>query len=327
VVKKKAALEFAAAICCQEDGCGNCLSCQKAQGGIHPDITMIKPAGSLITVDQIRELSRSLNLHPHESRARVFIISDAEALGAEGANAFLKSLEEPPPFVFFLLVAERLDRVLPTIASRCQVVRFHRVPPEDIKSFLLDKYNISDTLAQAYARISGGSLSLAEALCTDSELGERRQRYLRIASELCRGTWEGGAAEMAAEIEAAVNAAGEAAGARQEVALEGFEPGGQKRVQQDVHRHVASARRHELAIALDVLESWFRDMMVMAAGAGKAVLNKDYELELEDQALPSRLDNYRQALLVIETTRGKLGYNIDLGLALQAMFYQLTEVL
>ena len=68
-------------------------------------------------------------------------------------------------------------------------------------------------------------------------------------------------------------------------------------------------------------------MMAMASGAGEAILNRDYELELENQALESKLDNYRQALEVIEASRSKLSYNVELELALQAMFYKLQEVL
>lgn len=322
-----AARAFAAALCCADGGCGVCDTCRKAARGIHSDITVVEPAGSLITVDQVREMNRSLNLHPGESRARVFIIAGAEALGAEGANAFLKSLEEPPPFVFFLLLADQPHRVLPTIVSRCQVVRFRQVPAADIEARLAGRHGLSPVLAQAYARVSGGSLVLAEALAADPALASRRQRYLEIAAALSRGSWEGGAGQLAAELEASAQEAGELAAGAEEEPPEGFAGTAARKREQDAHRRSTAAQKREMQLALTVMSSWFHDMMVTAAGAGEAVLNKDYELELEDQALPSRLDGYRRALAVLENARAKLGYNIDLGLTLTAMFYQLSEVL
>lgn len=326
--KMATALRLAAALCCKDDGCGACASCEKALKGTHPDIAVVAPAGAFVTVEQVREINRSLNLRPHESRARVFIIAPAEAMNAESANAFLKSLEEPPSFVFFILLAERLDRVLPTLVSRCQPVRFGPVPDADIEARLIAEYGLSPVMAQALARVSGGNLALAAALAGDPELAARRQRYLNIAIDLCRGAWEGGSRQLAAEIDAVAAEIGEQAEAAAEAPPEGFDTGtGKKRREQDAHRRGSAVRRQELFFALGVMESWLRDMMVTAAGAGEAVLNRDYELELADRALPSRLDSYREALVAIEATRQKLGYNVDSGLALQAMFDRLQEVL
>ena len=324
--RMQAALGFAAALCCDQGGCGSCVSCEKAARGTHPDVEVISPVGAFITVDQIREVNRSLNLHPHESRARVYIIADAESFNAESANAFLKSLEEPPAFVYFILLAGRAQRVLPTIVSRCQEVRFAPLAAGEIEDYLRDNYQLSTTMAQAYARASRGNLDLARALGQDRRLAARRERYLGIGENIGRGAWEGGAVQMAAEIMSAAQEVGESAGPL-EAAPAGFITATKKRQEQDAHRRASAAQRRELALALDILQSWFRDMLAMASGAGETIMNKDYELEIEQQALPSRAASYRQAVEVIEATRSKLGYNIDLELALQAMFDHLQEVL
>lgn len=323
--KMAAALKFAAALCCGKDGCGECESCRKAAAGVHPDIVTVSPAGSLITIDQIREINGSLSFRPHESEARVFIIDGAESLGSEGANAFLKSLEEPPAFVFFLLLAAAADKVLPTIASRCQVVRFGTVPAADVEKFLVESYGVSPTMAQAYARASGGNLTLAGLLCKDGALAQRRQQYLKMAQDIARGDWGEGSPALAGRILDAASEAGEMAAAP--AAPDAFTDPDSKRAKQDAHRRETAARKREVALALGFMQSWFRDLMAVAAGAGESVINRDYELELEDQALPSRLDGYRRAQEAIEATRGKLSYNIDLELALQAMFNELQEVI
>ena len=326
--KFAAALRLAAALCCEQGGCGECPSCLKAARGVHPDIEVIQPVGAFITVEQVREINRNLNLRPHESRARVFILRGASSFNSESANAFLKSLEEPPTFVYFLLLAGRVDGTLATIVSRCQPVRFAPVPAPAIEAFLLEHYQVSPVVAQAYARVCRGDLELAKALCIDPDLPRRRQSYLQIGENLSRGGWEGGAGQMAAEVLAAAAEAGDAAGQTEdEAAPEGFLAAPKKRREQDAHRRAGQAQRRELNLALDFLESWFRDMMAVAAGAGDTILNRDYELELENQALPSRLDNYRRALEVIEAARSKLSYNVELELVLQAMFHKLQEVL
>lgn len=325
VGKKVAAMAFAAALCCREGGCGVCPSCRKASRGTNPDISLVAPVGSVITIDQVREINRSLNLHPSESEARVFVITAADAFNSESANAFLKTLEEPPDFVHFLLLAGRTDQVLPTIVSRCQEVRFKTIAPAAIEDRLLANFDVSDTMAQTYARVSGGNLVLAEAYCQDAGLIEKRKRYIEIAVGLQRGETEPHQS-AAMLLEAADAAAGGAVGEGAQPP-EGFDNTSKQQIQRDAHRRETAVRKRELDDALGIIQLWFRDMMVMAAGAGEVVMNRDYELELEQEALASRMDIYRQAAETVGATRANLSYNIDLELALQAMFHQLREVL
>ncbi len=323
--RMEAALAFAAALACERHGCGECASCRKAGRGTHPDISVVAPVGAFITVDQVREINSSVYLRPSESRSRVFIIADAGAFNSESANAFLKTLEEPPEYAYFLLLAAGRDRVLPTILSRCQTVRFGPVPPADIERVLREEEGMSETMAQTFARISGGDLALARRLCGDEDLVGRRRTYIDMGRRLARG--EGEARAMVDDLMEAAAAAGETAGAEGEAPPEGFEGKGGRQLKQDAHRRARAARTAEVETALDTLSAWFRDMLVVASGAPEAVINRDYELELEREAHESRADAYRQAVGAVNATRAKLGYNIDLELALMAMFHRLQEVL
>lgn len=323
--KIEAARRFAAALVCGSSGCGRCADCEKALRGTHPDIVTVEPVGAYITVDQVREVNRSINLHPGEGRARVYIVSPAEAFNAESANAFLKTLEEPPAFVYFLLIASSVDRVLPTIVSRCQLIRFRPIDPERIEEHLLSGRDISRTMAQAFARVSRGNLALAEKFAMDESMSNRRQSYIEAGKRLTGGEQGATPARLAAEVLATIESSLEDVVV--ETPPEGFFSGTRRQQEQNAHRRESAARRAEALLAIDMLGTWFRDLMVIASAAGEAVLNRDYELELEDLALPSRTANYRRAAVVVEATRAKLGYNIDLELALQAMFYELQEVL
>ena len=128
VGKADAALEFAAALCCPDGGCGECDTCRRVREGIHPDVEVVAPEGSLILVDQIREINRDIALRPFEAKARVYVLLQAESMNKEAANAFLKTLEEPPPHAYLILVTDTPDELLPTIVSRCQRVPFSRTP-------------------------------------------------------------------------------------------------------------------------------------------------------------------------------------------------------
>ncbi len=126
--RELAAVELAAALVCPEDRgpwC-DCRSCRRVRAGTHPDVVAVLPqgAGRQIKIDQVREIVEAAPGRPYESRLRVWILAGVEAggLGREAANAFLKTLEEPPEHVRFLLLAANPTGVLPTIRSRCQTL-------------------------------------------------------------------------------------------------------------------------------------------------------------------------------------------------------------
>ena len=96
--------------------------------GLHPDVEVVAPEGNFIRKEEITEINLHAVYRPYEARAKVYVFLEADSFNAEAANAFLKTLEEPPDHVHFILVTDRPERVLPTIASRCQPVAFTSVP-------------------------------------------------------------------------------------------------------------------------------------------------------------------------------------------------------
>ncbi len=129
VGKAACARALAAALNCETRpglGCASCTACEKIEAGIHPDVIALAPegAGNFIQADTIRGLIERLGYPPHEGAARVVILEDAERLHLSAANAFLKTLEEPPARTHFILVTAAPDQLPITIRSRCQRVRF-----------------------------------------------------------------------------------------------------------------------------------------------------------------------------------------------------------
>ncbi|HQP30833.1 MAG TPA: AAA family ATPase [Deltaproteobacteria bacterium] len=132
VGKTTVAVEFFKAVNCLNspgDACGECRSCVKAQGSTHPDLLRLGSLGGLIKVEEVRGVLETLSLKPFEAHHRIVLVEPAEQLGEAGANALLKTLEEPTPSTLFILISHKPRLLLPTIRSRCQEILFRPIAP------------------------------------------------------------------------------------------------------------------------------------------------------------------------------------------------------
>ncbi len=169
VGKAQAALLLAMALNCDAPAssaagavpCGVCRTCRRLQAGQHPDLLTIAPEGPLIRVAQVRQLCASLALKPYAARTRVVIITDARAMNPEAANALLKVLEEPPDRTLLILLATQMTDLLPTIASRCQQLRFGPLSRRCLQTLLTERHGVAPEAAGIAAAMSGGSLTRA----------------------------------------------------------------------------------------------------------------------------------------------------------------------
>jgi DNA polymerase-3 subunit delta' len=179
VGKKRFALELARMLLCEDpaapvrgDACDRCPGCVQIEARTHPDFQLVGLPEDRheFPIALIQEVIRNLALRPARGRQRVAIIDDADQLNEESANAFLKTLEEPPPSSLLILIGTSPDRQLPTIRSRCQLIRFAPLPEEVVSERLVGEGVVENLeAARALARFSGGSLSEARALA-DPEL-------------------------------------------------------------------------------------------------------------------------------------------------------------
>lgn len=193
--KRTAAIRFAMACNCRGvrtavtgsvlRSCGQCGSCVKILAGCHPDVIQVVPEGDIIKISQIRELTQRLTFRPHEAAARVVVISDAQTMNVEAANALLKALEEPPPETFFFLTAAQRADLLPTVVSRCQHIRFNPVAAEKIADYLIHHHGCAPDAARTAAIIAAGSVARALSLALRPEaLGRMDQRRRWLADKL-----------------------------------------------------------------------------------------------------------------------------------------------
>ncbi len=153
--------------------CGSCRSCRKIESGSHPDVIQVSPESKIIRIAQIRSLCDTLAMKPFEAITRVILLTDAHALNLEAGNALLKLLEEPPNHTVFVLTAPQNSDLLPTIVSRCQLVRFRPVSNGTIVKMLAESRKIPLGEAEIIARMAAGSYSKAIRLHRKGWLGHR----------------------------------------------------------------------------------------------------------------------------------------------------------
>jgi DNA polymerase-3 subunit delta' len=170
VGKRTAALALAQLLNCAErldqdafcDACGACRACTRIARGVHPDVLLVEPGETgAIKVDQARDAIERSAYRPFEGKRRVVIVDDADAMVEEAQNAMLKTLEEPPGASAFVLVSSRPDLLLPTVRSRCQLLRFGRLAPADVAALLQHAHDYDSTDAHAAAAAAEGSVSRA----------------------------------------------------------------------------------------------------------------------------------------------------------------------
>lgn len=190
VGKATLARTFAQALNCtaadsDERPCGHCRSCTLIAAGRHPDVRNVvgEPGGRgkvTLKIDQIRQLQSELNLTAAEARVKVAIIEDFETANQSAANAFLKTLEEPPGNVVLVLTAATAETLLPTITSRCRAIALRPLPSDLIERSLVDRWSVGPALAHLLARLADGRIGLAVDLTEDKALIEERIAQLEL---------------------------------------------------------------------------------------------------------------------------------------------------
>lgn len=198
-------------MCRQPEGhksCGHCHSCQLMQAGTHPDYYALTPekGKSSLGIDAVREVSEKLYEHARLGGAKVVWIGDAAMLTDAAANALLKTLEEPPSYVLFILATTEVHKLPATILSRCQRFDFRRIPPEDIAARLeyvagQEGMELAHDAALLIARIADGALRDALSLL-DQCAGRSKQITVEIVSEAAGLAGRGHLYELSAALRA-----------------------------------------------------------------------------------------------------------------------------
>jgi len=175
VGKRTVAMAFLSYLVCRdrspEDSCGRCPSCRQVDEGIFPDIQVLVPDGPFLKIEQVREAMPRLFFPPLVGPVKGLVLDDAHLMKLEAANAALKTLEEPPPGVVFILVTSAPDLLPRTVVSRCFPVAFGRLSTEEVRSLLAAR-GIDEPMAEVAAAMARGRPGLAMRLARTDGLSE-----------------------------------------------------------------------------------------------------------------------------------------------------------
>ncbi len=278
------------------DCCDRCLSCRKIDEGFHPDVTVLRPESKtrIIKVEQVRELSRLMYLKPTQARCKVGIIVEADRLKEEAANAFLKTLEEPPSSSLLILLTTDPARVMETILSRCLRLAF---PGED---GMARNQALLDWLGEF------GQTAV-------SQQGSLLSRYGLLSLLLKR------LAQTREEVEARLTA--ESPLER----VEDAEPALREKWEDELQAAIEAEYRRQRAALLTGLHWWLRDVWLLALGAGQVALAFP-QLQSSAEAVARRLPaaTAMENLRVLERTQSLLASNVQEALALEVGLLKLS---
>lgn len=185
VGRRTLALRLAQAINCTNPPapgtpCGTCRACAQIERAQHPDLSILTPeeGSSTIKVEQVRALQHTLSLSPYEARYRVALLPDFERATASAQNALLKTLEEAPEKVILLLTAESAENLLPTIVSRCEVLRLRPAGVERLAAALAERWEVPPDEARQLAHLAGGRPGYALRLHEEPGLVTQHEDWL-----------------------------------------------------------------------------------------------------------------------------------------------------
>jgi DNA polymerase III subunit delta' len=302
----------------------------RVASGAHPDLTWVAPSSSagILVGDVDEPVVSAAARTPFEAQRRVFVIERADELNDQAANRMLKTLEEPPPFAHLLLLTNRPGNVLPTIASRCQHVRFDAPSAEAIAE-RLQRHGIDPETARACGRLALGDAerALRLALADGPALRAGAEALARgvLSDRLASRPWTG----LLEQARAHGDAAATDVRARVEADLDLLPAKERKRAQREGDEQAKRAHRrahtHALDQAMGLVGLWLRDVACVADGAEDLVHNTDRLAALREDAGRTDAHGARAGVELVDDARSSMEVNPTEELLLEGLAYRLAD--
>ncbi len=289
--KRMLANLFATTLLCESgnsEPCGKCHSCRQAESGNHPDIIRVtheKP--NSISVDDIRtQVNNTVDIKPYQGPYKVYIIPQADMMTPQAQNAILKTIEEPPAYAVFLLLTENAETLLPTINSRCVMLKLRNIKDTLIKKYLMENLEIPDYKADMCTAFAQGNMGRAIMLANSDHFNEIREEAVQLLKHI---------SEMElSEIVAAV-----------------------KNI---------SVYKLEITDYLDIIMIWYRDVLLYKATKEiDKVVFKDQLQSIKEQARKSSYEGIELILESLEKAKARLKANVNFDLVMELLFLTIKE--
>ncbi len=335
--RSNTAIAFAAALQCEQGGCGECASCHQVSVGSHADVSVTRTEKLSIGVDEVRELVRSSALAPVGRRWQVMVVEDADRLTDQAANALLKAIEEPTERTVWLLCAPTVEDVLPTIRSRTRLVVLSTPSVADVSDFLVRSEGLPVETASYAARASQGHIGRARALARDEDTRRRRREVVAIPGRLTSlGACIAAAADLTEVAKEEADSLTTTHDQREKDDLDraygvverGRRPREYAPALRDLEKSqkTRAKRRHLDVIDRGLMDlvSVYRDVLALQLGTSAELVNEELRgdvVALANASTPE--DNLRRIEAVFEAREQMLEFNVPPLLALESMMVAL----
>lgn len=289
--KKMLADLFAMTLQCEEhtpNPCGECHSCKQAKSGNHPDIIHVtheKP--NTISVDDIRtQVNNDIVIKPYSSPYKIYIIPEADLLSLQAQNALLKTIEEPPAYAVIFLLTENAESLLPTIMSRCVMLKLRNIKTTLIKKYLMEQMQIPDYQADICAEFAQGNMGRAIMLASSEHFNEIKEEALQLLKHIN---------EMEiSEIVSAIKKIG--------------------------------TYKLSINDYLDIIMIWYRDVLIYKATKDvNGIVFADQLRYIKDRANKSSYEGIETILESLEKAKARLKANVNFDLVMELLLLTIKE--
>lgn len=289
--KKLLAELFATTLMCEKQGiepCNECHSCKQAESGNHPDIIRVRhEKPNTISVEDVRtQVNNDVQIKPYQGPYKIYIIAEADLMTVQAQNAILKTIEEPPEYAIFLLLTENADKLLPTITSRCVMLKLRNIKDVLIKKYLMETMEIPDYKADVCMAFAQGNIGRAKMLASSEHFNEIYNDAVQLLTYMN---------EMEhSEIVKAI-----------------------KRI---------NAYKLEINDYLDIIMIWFRDVLMYKATLDvDKVVFKDQLNAIKERTEKSSYEGIETILESLEKAKARLNANVNFDLVMELLLLTIKE--
>ncbi|WP_312906355.1 DNA polymerase III subunit delta' [Tissierella praeacuta] len=280
--KKNLALAFSKTLLCKEgqaEPCNICNQCIKFDTYNHPDFKLLSPEKGIIKKEEVEKLIKSMATAPFEGRRKVFVIDDCDMMRSESHNALLKTLEEPPEYVNIILITSSSSKLLPTILSRCQIIKFYPLSIPKIIELLIKDHGVDEAKAKFIAGFTKGSVENCIELAKSKNFFDKREEVIRIIDSLIKGD--------KTKVFTSINFFNE--------------------------------NKEDIDEILDIIIYWFRDLIIYKeVGTTSLLINEDKLHMLSEESFMD-LNKINDIIYRVEDTKINIKRNVNFSLSIETM--------
>ncbi len=288
--KNMLAMLFAGTLLCENQGadpCNECHSCKQVDSKSHPDLITIESLENSIGVDVIRtKINNDIMIKPYQGPYKIYIIDGADRMTEQAQNALLKTIEEPPEYAVIMLLTENAEKLLPTITSRCVMLKLRNVKDTLIKRYLMEKMGVPDYKAEMCTAFAQGNIGRAVLLAKNEKYDAIREEAVNLLKNIRE-------MEFSALLEAVR------------------------------HIHVYKLDVEEY---FDIIMIWYRDVLMYKATRDvDKIIFKELIPEIRERAMKSSYEGIELVLESLEKSKARLRANVNFALVMELLFLTIKE--